>query len=937
MVTRNYQAPEFNVQDRRTVEQRDVAQADTRVKPIAVGDDSWRDRLLEDIAGVGSKVLNQMADIEYSNLYLEGQAAAGQVESEDELQGNPLTRDWKLAGYRDTMGKLALSDMEATLAVDMMSLREKSPEEMQRYLAKRRAKFLPGMNSMSREARATSAGQLLLQERAAIKMHTSEHTKFIIEKKAQAITSQFDTSIRGLQSAVLLSSLPNSEITPDALAERIRGTVGTMVGSIWLDPSLPEDVKRQLTVEATQRALADDIVPLYDYIANNEVPDGKGGMSTMLSRLDGEERTKLSNAYRESMARTKDQRNLHRHAQVADLETQIDNGAYQGDYAHLTSVLDPMVLHKSITGEKRQSLIAKFLDGQYKRAKQGGLAEAYLRGDLQAILGSGGTVAEGVEALEATMARNGFSPEKRLSTWLTAGVQGMEGGFKKAGEQLGVALRQIRQPDGTVLPQHLETFKAVNAALRQAEANGHANTRSHLLSGLNEADRMYAERIFAMTSGSSPMSFDDAALRAKDLETKEAQMTPALRAAASATQASEVSTQIATIEPIGLLGTFWNGVKSLVGLGDGLADLRPKTYIGAEGSFDALGRNWDDDDATVRFYTNAAQQELSAEASHVMLTHPGAKSGEVLNTARGGLMARTVQTKHGPVFLPRNTDTQALFGVPAAMQSLVGKSIESILPESKAGGRWEIKYSEGAGLLATERDKTGVRIRETLLAPSEIKAGVMRLQERNLKQADERMGKGRTVKADGVTLSYSGRNSAGVEYDWMFDYRTNLVNHEGVRGVAYDDLSGKLDKDGNRIRTVGVGVSSHNPHFPKEVGPDGRVPDHAIQRAFIEASNDAAEAGAREARNVGVFNKSGFMLMSELAYQSGTAFLSQRNSTGEAYRKFALALASRNSQAAQEAFKRTAAWRWSRDPKNPSVVTRRQKAYLDMIERTTKE
>ena len=205
---RQYQAPEFRVRDTREFQQSQVAAADTRVAPpLIVGDDSWRDKMLEQLGGNAANMLNKMADIEFSNLYLEGQAKAGVIESEEELQGNPLTRDWQVAGYRDTMGKLALADTEAQFAVDIVKLREKGPEEIQAYLATRREKLMPALGSMSREARAAAAGQLLLQDRAATKTWTTEHAKFIIEQKSQAVHTQWNTSLRTLGNAQIKKQL----------------------------------------------------------------------------------------------------------------------------------------------------------------------------------------------------------------------------------------------------------------------------------------------------------------------------------------------------------------------------------------------------------------------------------------------------------------------------------------------------------------------------------------------------------------------------------------------------------------------------------------------------------------------------------------------------------------------------------------------------------
>ena len=109
-----------------------------------------------------------------------------------------------------------------------------------------------------------------------------------------------------------------------------------------------------------------------------------------------------------------------------------------------------------------------------------------------------------------------------------------------------------------------------------------------------------------------------------------------------------------------------------------------------------------------------------------------------------------------------------------------------------------------------------------------------------------------------------------------------------------------------------------------------------IQRSFLEASNDAAIAGSKVARDLGRHDQPTFMLMSELAYQSGTAFMSQQNKTGGRYREFATAYKAGDVQKAQDAFKRTAAWYYSADPKNRNKITPRQQNYLRLIEQSLK-
>lgn len=86
---RQYQAPEFRTRDTREFQQSQVAGADTSVQaPLIVGDDSWRDKMLESLGNHASGVLSKMADIELNNQYLEGQFEYALAVSPDPESGD---------------------------------------------------------------------------------------------------------------------------------------------------------------------------------------------------------------------------------------------------------------------------------------------------------------------------------------------------------------------------------------------------------------------------------------------------------------------------------------------------------------------------------------------------------------------------------------------------------------------------------------------------------------------------------------------------------------------------------------------------------------------------------------------------------------------------------------------------------------------------------
>lgn len=924
-IQRQYEQPNFSGRDTRQVQEQRVAGAGASGGPLRAGDDQWQARLLTGLGQGASATMSKLADIEFSNAYLEGQAQAGVIQSEDELQGDPITRDWKVAGYRDTMGKLALADNEAQFQLDLPTLRQQSPEELQQYLAERRNRIMPAFASMSRDGRAAMAGQMLLQDRSAMTTYTTEHKKFIVEQRMQAESTLWGTQLRsfkGIQDQAAIG-----QTSPEAFNEQLRSTAGTAAAT-WFDPSLTTDVKQEITYRKMQAALNNDSVALYEYLANTAIPDGNGGESTLLSRLPFEQQSKLANQYREARSRTADARNLFRTAQVADLEAQIDAGHYNGTLEELTAQLGPMVVNKSMTGERYGSIINKYLDKRYKLEGNAALGEMLQRGDVNGILTSDKSIGDAVNALESTMARRNVPPGQRLRTWLDVGLNGVDQGFKKAGETLGVALRQIQNSkDNEVLPQHLEVFRTINDSVRRAESNGLANSRVAVLSGLGEQDRMFAEQVLRLTDDGA--SLDDAVSTAKNSAAKDEGLSPSMRAARATENSKELSKAINSLEPMGLFASGWNHVKAAFGSADATADLalRPRSYVGSKDG-------WFSDSGSVQFYAEQSRDAIRAEADNTAILRPGATPAEVLNVAKANVAARTIQTQNGPVIFPRNTDYQAVFGVAPGNQAAIGPAIDTLLKSQAPDSRWRLTFAQGR-LFAQEYDKQGERVGNGRFIEAEVRGQIENDYKRQREEANYHYGTGKRQKVGDTVVQFSGNNSAGVPAGWMFGLRQNLVDHEGVKDTPYKDLSGNKDASGQAIMTVGVGVSSTNTHYPK-AGPDGKVSQADINLSFLAASDDAAKSGASISRQIGQDNVYAFQLFSEIAYQSGPGFLNRKDKTGDTYRAFVGTMQGTDTEAAKAAFKRTAAWYYSADPKDRNKVTKRQQSYLNQIDNAMK-
>lgn len=925
-IQRQYEQPSLNVPDQRQVAQTRVAGPGASGGPLAAGDSEWQSRLLQGLGQNIAGTLNQLADLELSSRYLEGQAKAGIIESEDAIQGNPLTRDWEVAGYRDTMGKLALADMEAQLLVDMPELRTKPPEEMEVYLAQRRSGMLPALNSMSREARATAVGQMLLQDRAAVKKYTTEHMKYTIDQRMQGLSTKFNTSLTAFK-AVQADVLNGGPGSAEAFNEQLRSTSADGV-AVWFDPALPQDVKVGLTVQMLQSALTNDAIQLYEKMGDTRVPDGQGGESTLLDRLPVEERTKLDNAYREARNRTSAERNFALVGEIDIMEHSIRTGAYLGSMESLNATLYSAMRNGAIS-ESRASALREL----YLKSREAGESTTYLSGELAAgnpyaVYAAGKTPKQVVDGTVEDMLKQGKQPVEIVNRMVSIGNGGAPEGYSKAGELFGYALSNILlSKDGEVSEAARQTFTTIDGALRSLGEDGLDTRRSQLLAGMSGDDRIAAAHIFRKVDAGN--TFDQAVQSVRSLiaDTKGASLSE--RAGAVAAKATDVNKAIAGLDVGGRAWVVANSIAGTV-FADSRAEgiTRPKNFVGDKDG-------WWSDTTTVDFYRERYRNAIGNEVNEVLMENRWATVEEALTVAKANVAARTVKSDlGGPVYFPSGVNLGTLFkdsaGQPIGPANVpaLGAAIDNVLRSHKSGRkdtRFQLSYANGRLLYqeyaGNEPVGAGGFI-ETEIA-DQVRKDITAKQKKN----SEVYGSGKTVKVGDVAVRFNGDNSAGVPSAWMFGFRENLIAHEGVASGIKPDVGGRKHKDGKPVMTGGAGVSSTNTFFPKP-GPDGKLTPEQVQTSFVQASDAAAKIGADVARHVGRENAAGFQLFAELAYQSGTAFATRKDSVGDEYRALMNAMQGTDVEAAKQAMRSTAAYKASGD-KN-----KRRATYLTLVEQS---
>lgn len=905
MVTRTYNAPQFRGQDQRTVQQSQVQGSGVRdTRPISVDGSAWMTNALQSLGGTAVQALNKMGEMHRANQYLEGAAQAGIIESEDELQADQTTRDWAVAGYRDTMGKLKLADAQAQFAIDIKQLREKGPEELQDYLRKRRNDMMPQLSSMSREARSSATGQMLLADRQATSTWKAEHTAFIIDQRVQSYQVPFAAALQDYTNNA--RKLAVGEITPEAMASS-RDSLGAVMFSARMDPSLPRDVQNTVIGSMLQQSLSEDAVGMYEYLKDTELAPIDGSKGTLVSQLPQDVQLKLSNQYRDAYKRSADQRNLARTLEFAHLDVQLDkeNFTYPGTLQDLRVLTDRAVVNGEMTAQRQQSLYEKFLEGSAARESGTALVSAYTSGNLRGIQGSGKSLEQATTAVRKSLDTQGATLQQRFDTWFTSGSNGMPKAYQMAGEELGVTLRAIMSDtDGQVLNQHRELFAHVQGSLTKEKSKGHTYVVADLLSGLpDDGTRVGLQRVLSELENGA--SVDAAFKSARATVEREQSMTPAARAALSATKYTDLVTSVNGLEPRGFFNTL--ALKAQFWSDTARAELaiRPESGMNSRDG-------WFSDTSAVQAYTRAMRESVLIEAGRVHESNPMLSADEVMQNAMGNVMGRTINTSHGPVFLPGGSSVEQITGVRGGNVAAIGDAISGMLVTSKEDSRYVVQFDNGR-ILASEYDRKGNELHSFYLKPEDIQTRIANDTRAEQERNSEVYGNGTLFKEKGVDFRYNGENTAGVNQEVAHRFRMNLTRNEGFLPKVVNDVGGRINPNtGKPVRTVGVGISDTNDFFPKNVLPDGSVAPADHERAFKQASNAALEVGERTQRQFNLQgNDNALLLFSEFAYQAGSGFISRKDTVGDTYRELAANIKVKNYDAALKALEESSVWRYS--------------------------
>lgn len=898
-ITRDYQGVQIQSQDTRQIAAPEMERRQFQGNStIEVGsNDDWANKLIVDLAGQAKPLLDDMASVELQNRYLEGSAKVGQIQSEADIQGNPFSRDWEVAGYRDATNRMIMADADAQLEVDMQKLREQPPEAMAQYLAARRQKLQPLLASGSREQRVANFAKLATGDQAALRKHAAEFQAHTREVEQKSLFTSWTTSQKTLEAARIKAELGGPEFK-DSYNAQLANAASRISEDVWANNKLTRADKESLTMEMLENALKNGDGNVYDYLANNpQINVETGERDLVTSRLSIKNQNKLSEEFVKFKDKYVAKRNGALIANNAKLEVSMKGPAYNftdEEYGqHANQMLSSGVWSKSDfdagwTKHYTAKADKRDVDTTYQYA---------LAGKSLSLRDLGKSDSDVVKALDTVHARERVPVKTRIGDFLQVGKSGLKLGYEQVGKLAGPMFMQMVDPKtGQVNAENAEVFSVVLENMRTMTPAQQA----HLISGMTKEEADFFTRV----QNANGATLEDSVARAGEQWQTEQKIGKEAVAAMGKDQVAADKAEIKSYDSIGLLKGFFNRVTpTWLGGQIGTAELSPREDM------------WESNRNVVDAMRDTLHTELWKEVSEYRKSNPTANSSLVMNKAAGNLVKRTVPTTYGPIHIPMGENPATFFGTRGADNSTMGEAISNILGKPKHGGRFKFETNSGV-LVAIEYDnELNATANRITIGKGQVQEELDRMVGRKLEKEKLFTGEGETVRQGDAGVRYNGENTAGVRHDTMLKFRRNLVGSEGIRNTKYKDTLGN--------DTIGVGIV--NKKYWPEVGPDGKVSDLEISRSFINASNDAAKAGTVVQRATGLTSDASLLLFSEMAYQGGIGwYYHNKEDERTRYRAFVDSIKTNSIEDALEKFKETAVYKASGES--------RRKHYAKLIE-----
>ena len=832
------------------------------------------DPVVSALFGVGIKVSEALIEQQQQQAYLDGALAVGTIESEEQLETNLLTRQWAKAGYRDTLGRLALADYEAQISKDMPKLREMEPKQMQSYLQSKRRELQPMLQSMSQQARQQIFSQLVTSERASLAAHHKAHGEFIVQKTMQGLSTRASV----LTKKMLDTGMPGAP----GYQEAATALAAFVYGDIWNGP-LPVEAKSKLIQELVEANMAQGDVSLYQFLQQANIAGPGEEARTLFNELPPDTQASLATKY---------------HTAIGKHDFRINNQWWERDVAIRANLENPDAPRPSfneyyahrqqgveigaISPEAFASSVASYAKGLLDDTKRFDAVRAIATGQLGVLAANNTSIEKASgEYIAATVQEHGGSFAAALPTMIRTAsntgnkvLQSKIGEYSRASIQAiidstGVDTKGNREPPN---PEQVAIIASLTSEIDKAQREGMRAQELTYYSGMTDQQKDFMLTVQEhVRNGSTP---ETAIARTREQFDSLKNLSP------QEFQARRIQLDKEAREVFDGLQTrgYWASAAGIVGelFSSQIAanrEISTTTFMGwsdeqLDGAYSRLN-----DELRYEF------GELSRALTH--LSPEALAKRAVMNVS-----SRTFKLEDGKgiMFLPRNADMHSVFNAPAvADKELITKAIsKQIASAPELQGRDDLKYRVDVrdGQMTVQAfdpdGETGIGFTMDTAAVYGVGEEVRNEIRREDEYGNAVMGTGLVAKDPntGATMNFNGVNGVGVRPENALEIRKSLYEFEGYRSKYYDDAGGQA-----------IGIGFNNPKYkPKATDFDanGNLKPEVAQYLFYKASEDAMRSAQVAIQRNGLMNDvDAQKLLANFAYQSGVGFHSKDYGAGK--------------------------------------------------------
>ena len=791
-------------------------------------------RVLAGIMDAAGGIAQRKFETNVQEQIVKGSRARMAGEAEDAIESDAFAAPFARNGYRQQDYRIKQADFSVRMGqLAENAGRKMTPEQFSKQMGQEAQGILKSLDGLPAEAHVQALMQQTKAEETLMTKQAQNHAGWLIEEGTKPFLAQGNS---------ILAKLSKAQAQGDDLTYRSATEEAALYHMNLLNTgAIPDGAREKVAKQFLMGALDLNQRKVYEDLRD------AGALDTM----SFDDRRELNGAYERSQASTRSIESMADLEKDASFQTGVTSGVVGLDDA--ASYAKDRVARKLWSPEQALSFVQNAQKGVANRQLMSNMVTALEAGDINQLNTLGFEVDEALTKYDQLAAANGASASQRLSNNTKLGLR--LGVFpKNYGAAVGASVRAVLASDGTVQPEMVQTLNVISEQVAQAEKTNPA-AGNVLLGGIPEEQRaavafMLQQSKLGIEPGQALKEFG-----ARDL---------------SATQQEDFQ-------------KFANSQKFQKSLAGRVDSEFLSGAFGRIGNFVTGSSNLSDNTAVLAMYTRAVQDEalqLSGDRRNAGLLMSEDGHETLLNLAASNVAGRTIQVgEHGvlfdreraPLILPRGVSPAQVFGAQDTRQ--IGNVLAEKYPPDVKGmfsdkSTVAFEYTRQNGMYRIQYDDNGQELDRIKIDPKAIGTEV---NQRNALHVNAQRAADLGAEVDaggGNKLLIDGGNASGMQRRGVYDWRRDMLSHEGYRDTVYKDRNG-----------LAVGVGRNVTGQLKE---GDKITREQAQQWFAEDTDNALIAGNRIAQELGVTNQQAILGLAGAAFQLGEGGLGEFKQTKKA-------------------------------------------------------